>query len=382
VTAAVSRVEVVRVGDDHLPALTEFYRRVWDPQATVAKVERGRADAARANLATPGEPPPTWLVLQDGEAIAHVTTIPIRLWLNGRDHPAHWVKGLWVLPEHQRSAAGFLVLRAAAQAIDGVSLALVHEAAAIRLFGALGYSDLGALPNRLRVLRARQLLAAIDPASLGLGGLPAWVRQGFRLARPSAAVVGPLVDAAIALRSRVGSASLGGLHIAIEDRCDSDEVDALWGVARRGIRAAPARSGAYLTRRYGGADEYVFVHVRAGRTLVGLGVVKRPRDIGDPRLRGIRVATLSDLVFDPASARTGLAILRGAERAARGLGAAALLCGASATAVPPLLSRRAYLNLPANLHVLARSKDLEEPLPRALSEWWTTRGDSEGDGTF
>src|SRR5262249_24053876 len=96
-TGAVSRVEAVRVSDDHLEALSEFYRRVWDPNATPDGVASSRARAAELNAAKPGEPPPTWLVIQDGQAIAHLTTIPIRVWLDGADRPAYWMKGLWVL---------------------------------------------------------------------------------------------------------------------------------------------------------------------------------------------------------------------------------------------------------------------------------------------
>jgi hypothetical protein len=109
--------------------------------------------------------------------------------------------------------------------------------------------------------------------------------------------------------------------------------------------------------------------------------VKRPRDEGDPRLGGIRVATLADLLYRPSDSRAGLAILRGAEDAARALGADALLCGASAAATAPLVERRGYLGLPGNLRVLARFKG-DPAVPEQLGDWWVTRGDSEGDGTF
>lgn len=381
-TTAVSRVEVVRVNADHLPALTEFYRRAWDPQTTVEKVEAGRAEAAAANPASPGEAPPTWLVLQDGEAIAHVTTIPIIAWLEGRDVPAHWVKGLWVLPEHQRSAAGFLVLKAAVSALDGLSMALVHEPAAIRLFQALGYADLGALPNKLRLLRAGSLLSRFDADTLGLRGLPSWLRSATRVVRPLAPVLGLGIDAATSLWARVASASPRGLRIEIADRCDRDGVDALWAAVRQELRAGPARARQQLVRRYGRDGEYRFVHVRSKGALVGLAVVKRPRVEGDARLNGIRVATISDIVYSPHTPRVGAAVLRGAEEAAAMLNADAVLCGASAAAIQPLLRRRGYLSLPANLHVLARYAAGEVTIPPDLADWWVTRGDSEGDSTF
>ena len=97
---------------------------------------------------------------------------------------------------------------------------------------------------------------------------------------------------------------------------------------------------------------------------------------------GTRISTLSDLLFDPRQPRTGLALLRGAERAAKELDADALLCGASAGDVDALLRRRGYLRLPANIHVLARVPGGKEATPTLLSDWWVTRGDSEADGSF
>ena len=379
-TVVAERVSVERVTDEHLPALAGFYREVWDPEATVERVRASRAAAAASNPVSPGEPPPTWVMLRGDRAIAHVTTIPITVWLNGHEHPAHWLKGLWVLPEFQRSSAGFLVLRAAVGALDR-GLALVHEQAAIRLFTALGFTDLGALPNSLRVLRARSLLGRLDVNALGLGSLPAWARFGAQVARHAAPVVGPLADAANAVWAGAATGPLGAFRVVNAQQLDRDAVEALWRASRAEMPAAPARDADSLARRYAYAD-YVFVEVRAGARLAGLAVVKRPRGAGDPRLRGIRVAPLADLLYQPGEPRAGLAALRGAEAAARSFGADALLCGASSSAVQPLLGRRGCLPAPANLHVLARFPAADGAMPATIAEWWFTRGDSEGDGMF
>ena len=376
-----SRVEVVRVESEHVPALAGFYRRVWDPDATAASVQRARAAAAAANPVTPGEPPPTWIVLQDGIAIAHVTTIPVRLWLNGRERSAHWIKGLWVLPEYQRSSAGFLVLRAATSGVSP-ALGLVHEPAAIRLFQALGYTDLGGLPNAIRVLRPREVLRRLDLEVLGLGSMSTWLRAALRLGKAAAPLIGPVIGAATAIWSAAASGWSSGLRIDVEAECDRDGIDQLWSSVKGGIRAAPARDARHFAERYGGRPDYRFVHVRSDSRLVGLGVVKAPGDEGDSRLHGIRVASLSDLLHAPGDRGSGLAVLRGAERAARAMSADALLTSASAAAIRPLLERRGYLRLPANLHVLARIPGEAPPPPAGIAEWWLARGDSGGDGSF
>lgn len=376
-----SPVGVVRAGDEHAEALAEFYRKVWDPDATAAQVANARANAARVNPACPGEPPPTWLVLQDGQAIAHVTTIPIRLWLKGSDVAAYWIKGLWVLPEFQRSSAGFLLLRAAG-ALTSPALALVHEPAAIRLFQAVGYTDLGALPNRMRILRAGSLLAHIDVEAAGAAaGLSPRLRAVARLVKPAAPLLGPFVGLGNALWSAIRTGSLAGLTIEEAEAFDESEVTGLWGAAREEIPAGPSRDVAQLAVRYP-AKAYVYVMVRAKGKLVGLAIVKRPTESGDPRLRGVRISSLSDVVYAPSDDRVGLALLRGAERAARRLEADALLCSASIAPFNALLRRRVYLPLAATLHVLARIPGQKEADPRELGQWWVTRGDSEADGAF
>jgi hypothetical protein len=380
-TGVAKRVEAVRVGEEHLPALTEFYRRVWDPSATVDGTRAARAAAAAKNPATPGEPPPTWLVLQDGVAIAHVTTIPLRLSIGGTEHPAHWLKGLWVLPEFQRSSAGFLVLREAVAA-TGPALALVHEPAAIRLFQAMKFTDVGELPNALRVLRPGALVARLDVDALGMTTLPAWTRTMARIAARVAPVLAPLMRGANELWAAIATGPLGPVTATVDDACDIAGVDHLWRDVRGEIGTAPVRGGAQLAMRYAATDGYAFVHVRDRQRLVGVAVVKQPRASGDSRLRGVRVATVSDLLVRPSDARSTLAVLRAAERAARGMGADALLCSVTRPVVRSLLTRRGYLPLPGNLHVLARFPATLGVPPGRIEDWWITRGDSAGDESF
>ena len=376
-----NRVDVVRVNDEHLPALAEFYRRVWNPGATPEGVRASRAAAALTNAARPGEPPPTWLVIQNGDAIAHVTTIPIQLWYDGTERPAYWIKGLWVLPEVQRSSAGFLVLRAAAGALGDPSLALVHEPAAIRLFQALGYTDLGGLPNRLRILRPSSLLRRLGAIIQMLGRDNGWWRLGARAARLSAPVFGPIIGAANDLWVWLRARSSAGLTATVTDAIEANEVDGLWRSIREEVGPAVARGGAAIARRYT-APEYRFVHVRERGELVGLGIVKRPNEKGDERLGGLRISTLADALYRPTDQRVAMAVVRGAERAARTFNADALLASASPVVFEAQVRRLGYLSAPANLHVLVKIPGLQARKPNGFGDWWITRGDSEGDGTF
>jgi hypothetical protein len=111
-------------------------------------------------------------------------------------------------------------------------------------------------------------------------------------------------------------------------------------------------------------------------------VIRAPRVNGDQRLRGIRVATLSDLVYDPARADVGLALLAGAERTARRLDADALMASTAHPAHGPLLKRRGFLRFAGNLHLLVRDAAGMLPGPTTLNEWWVLRGDMNADMVF
>ncbi len=99
-----SRSEVVRVDERYLPELTEFYRTVWTPEATVDGVRDARARLAARNLAAPGEEIPTFLFLLDGRAIGHLSTIPFRLAAGGSEWPVEQ-PGRRVVPGEDLSAA-------------------------------------------------------------------------------------------------------------------------------------------------------------------------------------------------------------------------------------------------------------------------------------
>ena len=165
----------------------------------------------------------------------------------------------------------------------------------------------------------------------------------------------------------------------------SEHLDALWRRARNTLPAAAVRDGTYLPWRYepasGGIYEAVAVWDRTGR-LEAVAIVKKPRAQGDERLRGIMVATLSDILFPADRADAGLAALAGAERIARRMGADAILCSATHPTVTALLPRRAYLRMPGNIYFLIRDPQRALNLPTGLDAWWVTRGDDGSDETF
>jgi hypothetical protein len=129
--------------------------------------------------------------------------------------------------------------------------------------------------------------------------------------------------------------------------------------------------------------EAVSVYRRTGkRELVAVAVVRACSDSPDPRLRGIRVATVADVLFRPDDPAAGLAALAGAERIARRMGADAILCSTSHPAITSALRRRAYLRLPGNVHLMLRDPTGTAGLPLTVDAWWLMRGDASSDEAF
>jgi len=375
---------VVRVTDQHLEALVDFIRKVWDPNATVDNVRRARACTARANPVTPGEPPPTFLFLAAGKPVGHLSTIADRVWAGSAEIPVHWMKGLMVLPEHRRGPVGFFLLKAALQHSEN-AMAMVVDPRARRLFEALGFRDVGVLPNYIRILRPIRVLRAVNLDQLGLDGLSRPLRAAFDLAsrRFVAPIAGTTVEAATRLWcAAAGGASTRARFETLESWGEGTraDFDALWQRVRPALGAAAVRDGARFAARNVDSRYKIIRVERDGRTVAG-AAVRRPRETGDARLGGIRVAVLSDLLLLPEDRADGLSAIRSAETVARELEADALLCSCSHPCLQGLLKRRGYLRLPGNVHFLTRLALPSERMTE-LSRWWLLRRDGRADDAF
>ncbi|HEV8305280.1 MAG TPA: hypothetical protein VGQ25_09985 [Gemmatimonadales bacterium] len=388
-----SRIQATLATEEHAGAIAAFYRATWSPDATAESVLAARRQAAAQNPVAPGEAPPLALVLDGSRVIACCGSMPQRLWDGVAEHPAYCVKGLMVLPEYRNGPIGFLVGKALAEQLTRATV-LVVAPAARRLFSALGYTDLGAVTNFVRPLRPGTLAQRLDVAALGVR-LPRWLAFGVRLAQRArvaglaggAAGVG--LDLAAAVTRRAAARFITACTVEPPAR---EELDRVWRSAREAIVASPVRDGRYLRWRYGATGEgggttavenrYAFITARDGTRLVGVAVLLQPRAISDPRLRGVRVATISDIVFPPERADVGLAVLAAVERAARSAGADAILATTSHGALARLLRRQAYAALPGNVHLFLHDATGPARWPRDLASWWLARGDGEADEVF
>lgn len=382
-TERAPRLEVIRAEDQHADVLATFIQAVWDPSATTASVIASRAKGAAANVAEPGVAPPTWIALQAGRVLGYVTTIPIRLWDGQQDWAGYWIKGLMVLPEFRSGPIGYLVLKAAAQTLP-LSGGLAVAPAARKLFTALGYTDCGVIPNWIRPLRPGRMFQRLDLEQLGLSRLPKGAPTVLRLGRASGlgALGGWIGGGALRLYAGIRRTGSGGYRTGPFDPSRGQtEIDELWCQITASFPSAVVRDAAYLVPRYPAADSanYRWIEARQNGQLRGIAVLRIPRENGDERLRGIRVATLADLLFPPGQPEVGRALLGGVERAARALEADAVLASSPARVVTAELRGQCYLPLGGTVHLLWRQTGSESQLATTVSDWWLQRGDGGAD---
>ena len=369
---------VVQVDADHLQPLAEIIRQAWDPKATPERVRASRAAAAALNPHGAGTDLPTFLFLMNGRPLGHLTTIPVNLTVGDAVHPAHWFKGFWVVPEHRNGPVGFLLLREALRHLQ-TTLSMVVQPAPRRLFQSLGLRDFGQIPNFVRVLRPGRVLRRINFSEQGLAIGPSWARPVAKLATAPGFAQAIGLAAAAALKTwTLRQPGRRGVAEISPQSLEPGEVDRLWQRVSTGM-AAPLRDYAHVQSRYvSKGATYTALVARDGGELSGLALIRRPRESGDPRLSGIRMATLSDLVFPPDQPQTGMRLLAAAERAALDLGADALLCSPSHSTMQPLMRARGYVRLGGNVHFMARAAgfDLDG---LELTDWWLMRADGEAD---
>lgn len=377
-------LEIAEYSADRAPELAAFIRRVWDPNATAEGVEASRAAIARTNPGAVYGRIPTILALLDGQPVAHFTSIPERLSIAGAAQPVAWTAGFHVLPEHRNGPLGVMVAKEMVKIAPNSMCTTVLDAP-LRIFTALGWRHLGTVPNQLRVLDAVALARRLDPARIGLSS-----RTGryFVLAkRTGVASLGAwLGGSALRIWAATASRDRGATTQAVPDLArwnGFDEADALWERSAAKIAASVVRDGKRLRWRFAAAaDRYILIQARQAGALVGWIVLKRPSAEGDPRLGGLRVSAVVDLMFPPDRPEVASTLLGAAEAHLRqDRLAEAMIASTPHAPTRRLLARLGYVEIGGNLHLIVHPSVLSDPAP-TFDAWWHARGDGDADQSF
>lgn len=383
-------VETVRLSRDHVGAYAEFVRSTWDPTATPEDLEGALGDGGEAAGRRALSDRETFVCLSGDRVVGQVGAIPIELQRSGRAEPAHWVKGLWVLPEFQGTVVAFLLMKKVTEAVGGPQLVLAVRPDVHRLLDAVGFRDVGEVPNFVRPIDASRILRRARVSDMDSVELPPAGARLLDLGRRTGlvgaggAALQWMVDAWAAIRGG-GSSSP---DVRLTNRVSVEACDGLWETVRRSLTASPVRDGTYLRERYEleGDGDYTFVEAREGADLVGFAALRSPSENGDPRLGGLRVASLSEIVFRPGDRAAGLGLIRGAVDGAREADADAVVCSVTDDSAREALDLGGFFRVGGNMHLLFRPVDGEadqSAAPRStLSDWWITRGDGFSDENF
>jgi hypothetical protein len=373
------KVEIVLGTEEHATLTQAFFREVW-PSDTEAPTRREPSTGGVVSERAPVRSPSSLAILDD-RVIGYLGTIPLRFWNGHVEQSGYWFKGFMVLPEFRNGPIGYALVKELSRHVP-IAFVITVQPASWRLFKAIGLTHLGALENRLRLLRPARVFRKIDFDRLGMTGTSRRISTAVKLAQRIgvAGVGGMFVGAALGAWSMLRGSKGRGIRTAVVGRIDPAEYDDLWSRCSQGFQFAQVRDGEYVQRRFLSDDAYILIEARDGATLVGFGAVRRPRSGGDERLAGLVIAPLSDVLTPLDRCDVSLAILACAERTARSLGADALTCSASHPFLLSALSARAYLRIPPTLQFLARVGKGESV--GSISDWWLLRADGNADEGF
>jgi GNAT superfamily N-acetyltransferase len=108
------------------------------------------------NPNNPPDGPQIWLARDGAAVIGQHASMPVCLWIGGRELAASWGNDTIIAPDRQRQGIGVALFDAWANSVDA-ALGLGLSDGSHRLFQKLGWPDLGPVPCLIRPLTPRAL---------------------------------------------------------------------------------------------------------------------------------------------------------------------------------------------------------------------------------
>jgi hypothetical protein len=369
-------------------AFDRFCRVIWPNSNNLTFSSAVRFDGSREGQAGFTQDPPTFVFLKGDDIVGHVTTIPVQLSSFATTVAAHWIVGFMVLPEHRNGLVGPLLIKEVNRSLD-CALSLFVEPPVLHILTGLKWTHKGVLPQYLRVLNARGV-----SRNLQLSGVKALASQRGNM---DVAVPFRFVESFIRVLGgwglAVGQATWVGLTIVTrprsvpvevrEERGFDDSYNQLWQTVSGRFGACLARDQQYLQGRFGkNPERYRVLGCRRGNRLLGYCIVKTKQFSNDPRMGNMKVGTIVDCLFDPASPAPFQALLDVVLKMCTREGLHAVLCTASHAAVRRLLRANGFLAIPGNLNFAYHNRTNVPLQDIPLEAWHLMRGDSDADQNF
>lgn len=375
---ATAQLEIAPAAGINPQALQTFFQSVWGGTGT--DTDDTHTDRKDSGGLAPLSPLPAVAAVQNEKVIGYCGSLPFPLVNDGKTVPAYCAKGLMVLPEFRRGPIGFHLAKELCKSLPRCA-AIAVARPAIRVFVASGLRDFGAIPNQVIPLRLANLASAIDPAAIGLRspGLRHIIvlAQNIGVARWGGKLAGAIWHLTRAFREA------GDCDVREWTKPTAMTLDQINTALTSRVAAGTSKSSDMVLSRYptDGSSPYTFVLAERRGHAVGWAVIRQPRAHSDARLRGLRVATLSDIAAAPDDAGALASLIKGAEKQAAQMGADALIAACSHHSAQRVLKRRWWINFGSTLHLLCKVPD-GEVWPSSLNDWWLNRGDGRADEVF
>ncbi len=344
--------DIDRYREDDRRHVEALYRRVFGTDS--AEANRLRWDwQYRRNPHMPAEGPLIWLAREGQTIVGQYATMPVKLWVQGREIDAAWGMDVMVAPERQRQGLGEVLFRTWDRNV-GASLGLGLSDSSYRLFGKLRWPDVGPVPCLVKPLTRRALRR------------PGWSVGANKLL---SALTLPWIRLIARTRPLQGEVRVVRQFDA---RCD-----ALWARVAPQFAFAVRRDAAYLNWKYIQAP-----HVRYSIAMLErdgeLGGYVVYRHVQEPRGR---VTLVVDWLTDPQDASGFLTLLRWVDREARTANSDKIRAFAMHAGYRKHLKAEGYFAVKSTMEFVAKINAID--VPKAFYDstetWHVTLGDSDQD---
>ena len=374
---------------DHLEdAYKKFCKTVWPKShGTVHEAPTSSSPAPDGN-SEPHRAGPIFLFLKGDNVVGHVASNPIHVSFGSVVTPAHWIVGFMVLPEYRNGLVGPLLIKEVNRVLD-YALSLHVEPPVLRILTGLKWVHKGVLPQYLRILNSKELVKNIQPDGIEAANARAGIRSLLIRSRFGRAIVEWVGTIGLAIGQKLWTSCAfmarprcTGLSVEEEKGFDDSYTD-LWNSVAAQFNAAIVRDRAYLQARFGRTiSRYQLLVCRRDNRLLGYCILKMKRFSGDSRMGNMKVGSIVDCLFEPASPSILQSLIDHAFRWFSREGAHVVFCTASLTAVRRILLRNGFFRIPGNLNFAyhSRVQILTEEIP--LEAWHLMRGDSDTDQNF
>lgn len=348
--AAVAEVDHYRPDDRR--GVEALYRRVFGNDA--AEASRLRWDwQYRRNPNNPQQEPEIWIAREGTAIVGQYATMPVKLYVSGREVRGSWGMDVMVAPERQRQGLGEVLFRTWDRNV-GAALGLGLSDSSHRLFQKLRWPEVGPLPCLVKPLTRRALRRPDWPVLLN---------------RIVSAVTLPLV--LIVARSRPLVS-----EVRLIQRFD-DSFTTLWDSIAPKLDFAVRRDAPYLNWKYVTAPHvrYSIAALRRDDRNVGYAVY---RHLHEPRGR---VTLLVDFLTDPDDEQGFATLLRWVDREARQADSDKIRTFAMHAGYRRTLKRSGYFVVKSTMEFVAKvnAVDVDRSFYDRTDDWHITLGDSDQD---